>query len=105
MDDRSRTHVRVRPQPLCGGSFPLSAHPPARLLWVTFAPRIIYGQGQDTRAHSSWPSPGSPGATNKVTGAGLTPSLSACRPLGHEEPFSGWFWQGLPDPGVIMSSS
>ena len=35
-------------------------------------PRIIYGQGQDTRAHSSRPSPRHlpPGTTNKVTGAG-----------------------------------
>ena len=32
-------------------------------------PRIICGQGQDTRAHSSWPSPGPPGTTNKVTGS------------------------------------
>ena len=33
-------------------------------------PRIIYGQGQDNRAHSSWPSPRHlpPGTTNKVTG-------------------------------------
>ena len=58
MDDRSRTHVRVRPQPLCGGSFPLSAHPPARLLWVTFAPRIIYGQGQDIMPTAADPAPG-----------------------------------------------
>ena len=103
VDDRSRTHVTK--DLTHSGPFPLSAVTSARLPRVTTPPRIIYGQGQDTRAHSSWPSPGSPGATNKVTGAGLTPSLSACRPLGHEEPFSGWFWQGLPDPGVIMSSS
>ena len=47
-----------------GGSFPLSAVTSARLLQVTFAPRIIYGQGQDNRAHSSWPSPGPPRTTN-----------------------------------------
>ena len=41
-----------------------------------FRPRIIYGQGQDTRAHSSWPSPGPPRTTNKVTGGGeLDPDL------------------------------
>lgn len=36
-----------------------------------FRPRIIYGQGQDTRAHSNWPGPRHlpPGTTNKVTGA------------------------------------
>ena len=51
-----------------GGSFPLSAVISVRLLRVTFAPRIIYGQGQDTRAHSNWPGPGPPRTTNKVTG-------------------------------------
>ena len=51
-----------------GGSFPLSAVTSVRLLRVTFAPRIIYGQGQDTRAHSNWPGPGPPRTTNKVTG-------------------------------------
>ena len=51
------------------GPFPLSAVTSARLPQVTFAPRIICGQGQDTRAHSSWPSPGPPGTTNKVTGS------------------------------------
>ena len=51
------------------GSFPLSAVTSARLLQVTFAPpRIIYGQAQDNRAHSSWPGPGPPRTTNKVTG-------------------------------------
>ena len=67
MDDRPRTHACETPHPLYGGSFPLSAVTSARLPRVTFAPRIIYGQGQDTRAHS-WPSPGPPGTTNKVTG-------------------------------------
>ena len=58
------------------GSFPLSAVTSARLPQVTFTPRIIYGQGQDTRAHSSWPSPGPPRTTNKVTGGGeLDPDL------------------------------
>ena len=50
------------------GPFPLSAVTSARLPQVTLAPRIIRRQGQDTRAHSSWPSPGPPGTTNKVTG-------------------------------------
>jgi len=36
-----------------GGSFPLSAVTSARLPQATFTPRIIYGQGQDTRAHSN----------------------------------------------------
>ena len=51
------------------GSFPLSAVTGARPPPVTLAPRIIYVQGQDTRARSGWPSPGPPGTTNKVTGA------------------------------------
>ena len=51
------------------GPFPLSAVTSARLPQVTFAPRIICGQGQDTRAHSSWPSPGPPRTTNNVTGS------------------------------------
>ena len=66
VDDRSRTHVTK--DLTHSGSFPLSAVTSARLPRVTTPPRIIYGQGQDTRAHSSWPSPGPPGTTNKVTG-------------------------------------
>ena len=68
MDDRPRTHACETPHPLYGGSFPLSAITSAQPPWMTFAPRIIYGQGQDTRAHNNWPSPGPPGTTNKVTG-------------------------------------
>ena len=66
VDDRSRTHVTK--DLTHSGPFPLSAVTSARLPQVTLAPRIIRRQGQDTRAHSSWPSPGPPGTTNKVTG-------------------------------------
>ena len=65
VDDRSRTHV-TKDLTHCG-PFPLSAVTSVRLPQVTFAPRIIYGQGQDNRAHISWPGPGPPGTTNKVT--------------------------------------
>jgi len=68
VDDRPRTHACETSHPLYGGSFPLSAITSAQPPWMTFAPRIIYGQGQDTRAHNNWPSPGPPGTTNKVTG-------------------------------------
>ena len=66
MDDRSRTHVCVRPHtrwvvPLISGHQRPAAAGDSR-------PRIIYGQGQDTRAHSNRPSPGPPRTTNKVTG-------------------------------------
>ena len=66
VDDRFRTHACERPHtrwvvPLISGhQRPAAAG--------DFRPRIIYGQGQDTRAHSNWPGPGPPRTTNKVTG-------------------------------------
>ena len=79
MDDRPRTHACETPHPLYGGSFPLSAITSAQPPWMTFAPRIIYGQGQDTRAHNNWPSPGPPGTTNKVTGTwGCSRRVDVC---------------------------
>ena len=69
VDDRFRTHACERPHtrwvvPLISGhQRPAAAG--------DFRPRIIYGQGQDTRAHSNWPGPRHLplGTTNKVTGA------------------------------------
>ena len=66
MDDRSRTHVTK--DLTHSGSFPLSAVTSARLPRVTFAPPDHLRTGARHHAHSSWPSPGPPGTTNKVTG-------------------------------------
>ena len=66
VDDRSRTHACERPHTL--RAVPLISGHQRPAAAGDFRPRIIYGQGQDTRAHSSWPSPGPPGTTNKVTG-------------------------------------
>ena len=80
VDDRFRTHACERPHtrwvvPL------ISAHQrPAAAGDNT--PRIIYGQGQDTRAHSNWPGPGPPRTTNKVTGmTRVTPAMKRSRGL------------------------
>ena len=67
VDDRSRTHACERPHtqrvvPLIGSHQRPAAAGDFR------PPRIIYGQAQDNRAHSSWPGPGPPRTTNKVTG-------------------------------------
>jgi len=58
VDDRSRTHVTK--DHTYSGSFPLSAVTSVRLLWVTFAPRIIYGQGQDIMPTAAGPAPDHP---------------------------------------------
>jgi len=67
VDDRSRTDACERPHtqrvvPLIGGHQRPAAAGDFR------PPPIIYGQAQDNRAHSSWPGPGPPRTTNKVTG-------------------------------------
>jgi len=66
VDDRSRTHVCVRPH--TQRAVPLISGHQRPAAAGDNTPRIIRRQGQDTRAHSSWPSPGPPGTTNKVTG-------------------------------------
>ena len=77
VDDRFRTHACERPHtrwvvPLISGhQRPAAAG--------DFRPRIIYGQGQDTRAHSNWPGPGPPRTTNKVTGRIVECSLAGLR--------------------------
>ena len=59
VDDRSRTHVTK--DLTRSGTFPLSAVTSARLPQVTFAPRIIYGQGQDIMPTATGPAPDHPG--------------------------------------------
>ena len=66
VDDRSRTHACERPHTL--RAVPLISGHQRPAAAGDFRPRIIYGQGQDTRAHSNWPGPGPPRTTNKVTG-------------------------------------
>ena len=64
--DRPRTHACERPHPQ--RAVPLISGHQRPAAAGDFRPRIIYGQGQDTRAHSNWPGPRPPGTTNKVTG-------------------------------------
>ena len=66
VDDRSRTHACVRPH--TQRAVPLISGHQRPAATGDSCPRIIYGQGQDTRAHSSRPSPGPPRTTNKETG-------------------------------------
>ena len=48
-----RTHACERPLALCGGSFPLISGHQRPAATGDSRPRIIYGQGQDTRAHNN----------------------------------------------------